>query len=94
MASIRKRMLPSGKICWQVDYRDGAGKRRYRQFAAKRDADGFMVKPAPKSLPVFILQKGRRSRCAKRPICGLTAAPAMNLRKQRSADTASTSTCT
>jgi len=44
MASIRKRTLPSGKICWQVDYRDGAGKRRHRQFVSKREADGFMVK--------------------------------------------------
>jgi integrase len=44
MATIRKRKLPSGKIAWQVDYRDGAGKRRHRQFDSKRDADTFMVK--------------------------------------------------
>ena len=44
MATIRKRRLPSGKIVWQVDYRDGNKKRRHRQFHAKRDADSFMVK--------------------------------------------------
>jgi integrase len=43
MATIRKRRLPSGKIAWQVDYRDGAGARRHRQFDSKREADGFMV---------------------------------------------------
>ena len=44
VASIRKRNLPSGKLVWQVDYRDGAGKRRHRQFKTKREADSFMVK--------------------------------------------------
>jgi integrase len=44
MATIRKRRLPSGKSVWQVDYRDGANKRRHRQFASKREADTFMVK--------------------------------------------------
>jgi integrase len=44
MASIRKRKLPSGTIVWQVDYRDGANRRRHRQFTSKRDADSFMVK--------------------------------------------------
>jgi integrase len=44
MATIRKRRLPSGRTVWQVDYRDGANKRRHRQFSAKRDADVFMVK--------------------------------------------------
>jgi integrase len=43
MASIRKRILPSGKVVWQVDYRDGANKRRHRQFETKRAADGFLV---------------------------------------------------
>lgn len=44
MASIRKRELPSGKSVWQVDYRDGAGARRHRQFPTKREADSFMVR--------------------------------------------------
>jgi integrase len=44
MASIRKRILPSGKTVWQVDYRDGAEKRRHRQFPTKREADAFCVK--------------------------------------------------
>src|SRR3954447_7196932 len=43
MASIRKRTLPSGKACWQVDHRDGGGKRRSRQFPTKKSADAFMV---------------------------------------------------
>jgi integrase len=44
MATIRKRTLPSGRIAWQVDYRDTKGKRRHRQFVSKRVADNFMVK--------------------------------------------------
>jgi integrase len=44
MATIRKRPLPSGKTVWQCDYRDGAGKRRSRQFDKKRDADAFLVR--------------------------------------------------
>jgi integrase len=43
MASIRKRALLNGKTAWQVDYRDGAGKRRHHQFDTKREADAFMV---------------------------------------------------
>lgn len=43
MASIRKRVwtAPNGeeKTAWLVDYRDGAGKRRFKQFARKKDAD-------------------------------------------------------
>ena len=35
MASLRKRMFPSGKVRWQVDYRDG----RHRQFTTKREAE-------------------------------------------------------
>ena len=44
MASIRKRTLPSGKVAWQVDFKDVNGKRRSRQFQMKREADAFMVK--------------------------------------------------
>jgi len=39
--SVRKRVLEDGEIHWQVDYRDGAGQRRHRQFPTKREADAF-----------------------------------------------------
>ncbi|CAO3425759.1 tyrosine-type recombinase/integrase [Azospirillum argentinense] len=44
MASVRKRTLPSGKVVWQVDYRDQNGKRRSRQFPTKREATDFETK--------------------------------------------------
>jgi integrase len=44
MASLRKRILPSGEIRWLVDYRDAAGKRRAKQFETRREADAYMVK--------------------------------------------------
>lgn len=44
MASLRKRILPSGDTRWLVDYKDTAGKRRAKQFETKRDADAYMVK--------------------------------------------------
>ncbi|HEY5378943.1 MAG TPA: tyrosine-type recombinase/integrase [Pseudolabrys sp.] len=44
MASIRKRVLPSKKIVWQVDYRDTQGKRRHKQFAKRKAADKWSVK--------------------------------------------------
>lgn len=44
MASVRKRLLPSGKQVWQCDYRDGSGARRSKQFALKKEADAFLVK--------------------------------------------------
>jgi integrase len=40
MASLRKRMFPSGKVRWQVDYRDG----RHRQLTNKREADSLLLK--------------------------------------------------
>ncbi|WP_432344785.1 site-specific integrase [Shinella yambaruensis] len=43
MATVRKRELPSGKIVWQADYRDGAGKRRSKQFAKRKEADDFLL---------------------------------------------------
>ena len=47
MASIRKRnwTTPTGveKTAWQVDYRDGAGARRSKQFTKKKDADAFLT---------------------------------------------------
>jgi integrase len=38
MSSIRKRTLPSGRVRWQLDYRDRTGTRRHRQFATKAAA--------------------------------------------------------
>ncbi|UXS38357.1 site-specific integrase [Agrobacterium tumefaciens] len=43
MATIRKRKLPSGNSVWLAEYRDGAGKRRFKQFDLKRDADAFLL---------------------------------------------------
>jgi integrase len=39
--AIRKRTLPSGKVAWLVD---GQGKRRFKQFDKRKDADGYLVK--------------------------------------------------
>jgi len=39
--SIRKRTLPSNKTCWQLNYRDGTGTRRARQFKTKQAAVDF-----------------------------------------------------
>jgi integrase len=36
--SVRKRTLPSGRISWQVDYKDQGGKRRSKQFPTKTAA--------------------------------------------------------
>lgn len=48
--AIRKRAwtAPSGeeKTAWLVDYRDGAGKRRFKQFARKKDADAWITEAA------------------------------------------------
>jgi integrase len=44
MATIRKRILPSGKGVWQADYRDGSGARRSKQFGLKREAEVFLTK--------------------------------------------------
>ncbi|MBC2884313.1 site-specific integrase [Ochrobactrum sp. CM-21-5] len=41
--AIRKRTLPSGKIAWLAEYRDGDGKRRFKQFVRKKDADDFLL---------------------------------------------------
>ncbi len=43
MASIRKRVLPSGNVAWLVDFKDANCKRRARQFPTKRAADAFLV---------------------------------------------------
>jgi len=42
--SVRKRALKDSKIAWQVDYCDGAGIRRHRQFKTKREAEAFHAK--------------------------------------------------
>lgn len=50
MASIRKRTWtsPKGeeKTAWIVDYRDGAGARRFKQFSRKKDADAWLTTAA------------------------------------------------
>ncbi|MDX3976712.1 site-specific integrase [Shinella sp.] len=43
MATVRKRELPSGKIVWQAEYRDGAGNRRFKAFSRRKDADDFLL---------------------------------------------------
>ncbi len=44
MASVRKRVLPSGEIRWQLDYKDQGGKRRHKQFRTKGEAVAFETK--------------------------------------------------
>ncbi|PQM27662.1 site-specific integrase [Sphingopyxis lindanitolerans] len=50
MASIRKRTwtAPDGteKTAWIVDYRDGAGARRFKQFPRRKDADSWLTSAA------------------------------------------------
>ena len=43
MAMLRKRTLPSGLIRWEAGYVDGAGIRRFKNFARKADADAWLV---------------------------------------------------
>lgn len=43
MATIRKRVLPSGATAWQADYKDGEGKRRHKQFDKRSEADAFLL---------------------------------------------------
>jgi integrase len=42
--SVRKRLTKHGETRWQVDYRDGAGVRRHRQFTTKGEAVAFAAK--------------------------------------------------
>src|SRR5690242_6991324 len=44
MSSVRKRILPSGEIRWQVDYRDVGGDRRHKQFKTKGEAVSYETK--------------------------------------------------
>ena len=41
MASVRKRILPSGEVRWLVDYQDVTGKRRAKQFERKKEAEAW-----------------------------------------------------
>lgn len=43
MATVRKRVLPSGLIRWRASYTDGAGIRRTKQFARKSDGEAWLV---------------------------------------------------
>src|ERR1700722_9571747 len=43
MATVRKRILPSGLVRWRASYTDGAGVRRKKQFARKSEAEGWLV---------------------------------------------------
>lgn len=44
MASVRRRVLPSGEVRWLVDYKDQHGKRRAKMFERQRDARAFETK--------------------------------------------------
>lgn len=50
MTSVRKRTWTASrgveKTAWLVDYRDGAGKRRFKQFTRKKDADAWITEAA------------------------------------------------
>ncbi|MEY9885276.1 site-specific integrase [Bradyrhizobium sp. CCBAU 43298] len=43
MATVRKRILPSGLVVWRASYTDGAGKRRTKQFPRKNDGEAWLV---------------------------------------------------
>jgi integrase len=43
MATVRKRILPSGLVCWRASYTDGGGKRRTKQFTRKSDGEAWLV---------------------------------------------------
>ncbi|MHC2619443.1 integrase [Bradyrhizobium huanghuaihaiense] len=43
MATVRKRLLPSGLIRWRASYTDGAGIRRTKQFARKSDGEAWLI---------------------------------------------------
>jgi integrase len=43
MATVWKRKLRSGLICWRATYVDGAGKRRTKQFTRKSDAEAWLL---------------------------------------------------
>ena len=43
MATVWKLKLKSGLIRWRADYVDGGGKRRFKQFVRKMDAEAWLV---------------------------------------------------
>jgi integrase len=43
MATVRKRILPSGRIAWRASYTDGAGVRRKKQFPKKSAAEAWLI---------------------------------------------------
>ncbi|HEX3666192.1 MAG TPA: tyrosine-type recombinase/integrase [Rhizomicrobium sp.] len=43
MAKVSKRRLPSGEVRWQFGYRDRDGKRRFKMFERKADADAYAI---------------------------------------------------
>jgi integrase len=43
MATVRKRILPSGLIRWRASYTDGGGVRRTKQFVRKSDGEAWLV---------------------------------------------------
>jgi integrase len=43
VATVRKRILPSGLVCWRASYTDGAGVRRTKQFRRKSDGEAWLV---------------------------------------------------
>jgi integrase len=43
MATIKKRILPSGLTRWQAGYVDGAGNRRFKMFDRKGDAEKWLT---------------------------------------------------
>lgn len=43
MATVRKRILPSGLVVWRASYTDGSGIRRKKQFPKKSAAEAWLV---------------------------------------------------
>jgi integrase len=43
MATVIKRILPSGLVRWRASYTDAAGMRRTKQFAKKSEAEAWLV---------------------------------------------------
>jgi len=44
MATVRKQTTKTGKVSYQVDFRDPQGKRLKRSFPHKEDANAFLCK--------------------------------------------------
>ena len=91
--SVRKRVLGNGQTRWQVDYRDGAGVRRHRQFTTKREADAFHAKARTEVAAGVHTPTVLQSRSESPPICGLLAVNATLSSSRRFLPTGSTSIC-